>query len=418
MKKFLTWLVMVALFVVLVVAGTVGLVYSRTTDAALPADSAAFAGRALNVNGYSWGVPVLGGVVWRTFEESVTAQVQDLGVIDQVSPVLTLGEGLDPADSFVQITAADGTVVFDGPATGLAGLRLPANGDYQGRVTAGRVLTGEKPARPAGFYRYRFRFTLAAEPTLTLSSAEISRGEVCAIYLSNVLDAGAAPTAECELGSVWLAPVEGGWLGFVPAAYNAEAGDHLLTVTAGSYTLEATITVRHRDFAQVSTQGQEEAEPAGASAQFREKVWPFYTTGSAEILWQGAFAQPVEGEVALDFGVFEYKNGSQQATRSTGVEWDAAAGAAVISPAAGKVVLAEELLLTGNTVVIDHGCGLKSYLYRLGSLSVAAGDTVDRGQALGAAGSQNVKYELKIGNKSIDPWMAMRGQGGLFWTGG
>ena len=416
MKKFLAWLVMVALFVVLVVAGTVGLVYSRVTSASLPADNVAFAGQTLAVNGYSWGVPVLGGVVWRTFQQSVTADVQDLGAIDQASPALTLGEGLDPAGSFVTLTAADGTVVFDGPATGLAGLRLPANGAYQGLVTAGRVPSGEKPARPAGFYRYRFRFTLAAEPALTLSSAEITRGEVCAVYLTNVLDAGAQPRVSCELGPVWMAPVEGGWLGFLPAAYNAEAGSHPLTVTVGDYVLEAAVTVRHRDFAQVNTPADGSTDPAGASTQFREKVWPLYETGSGEILWRGAFAQPVEGEVALDFGVFEYEDGSKQAVRSTGVEWTAAAGAAVVSPAAGRVVLAEELLLTGNTVVIDHGCGVKSYLYRLGSLSVAAGDRVERAQTVGAAGSRDVKYELKIGNKSIDPWMAIRGQGGLFWA--
>lgn len=36
MKKFLTWLTMVALFVVLVVGGTVGFLYSRTTAAPCP----------------------------------------------------------------------------------------------------------------------------------------------------------------------------------------------------------------------------------------------------------------------------------------------------------------------------------------------------------------------------------------------
>ena len=415
MKKFLTWLTMVALFVVLVVAGTVGFLYSRVTEAYLPVQGASFAGQTLTPNGYSWGVPVLGGVVWRTFQQSVTADVQDLGAIDQVSPAVTLADGLDPAGSFVTLTAADGSQVYNGPVSGLAGLRLPANGTYQGLLTAGRV-AGGKPAKPAGFYRYRFRFTLAASPTLTLSDDTITRGEVCAVYISNVLDAGATPSVECKLGSVWLAPVSGGWLGFVPAAYNAEAGDHALTVTVGGFVLEDTVTVQHKDFAKVNTTGEETAEPAGASEEFREKIWPLYTAGSAEILWNGAFAQPVEGEVALDFGVFEYKNGSQQASRSTGVEWRAAEGAQVVSPAAGRVVFAGPLLLAGNTVVIDHGCGVKSYLYRLGSISVESGAAVDRGAPVGAAGGQLVKYELKIGNKSIDPWMAIRGQGGLFYN--
>ena len=113
MKKFLTWLTMVALFVVLVVGGTVGFLYSRTTAASLPAEGASFAGQTLTVNGYSWGVPVLGGVVWRTFQQSVTADVQDLGTIDQVTPAVVLAEGLDPEGSFLVLTAADGCPVLE-----------------------------------------------------------------------------------------------------------------------------------------------------------------------------------------------------------------------------------------------------------------------------------------------------------------
>ena len=88
----------------------------------------------------------------------------------------------------------------------------------------------------------------------------------------------------------------------------------------------------------------------------------------------------------------------------------------MFAPQAGKVVYAGTLEVSGGTVVIDHGCGVKSYLYRLGSLTVETGAAVERGAAVGTAGSEALKYELKIGNKSIDPWMAIRGQGGLFYN--
>ena len=48
------------------------------------------------------------------------------------------------------------------------------------------------------------------------------------------------------------------------------------------------------------------------------------------------------------------------------------------APANGVVVLARNLALTGNTVVIDHGAGMRSYLYGLQALTVSEGQTVEK----------------------------------------
>ena len=65
--------------------------------------------------------------------------------------------------------------------------------------------------------------------------------------------------------------------------------------------------------------------------------------------------------------------------RATGINYNAAAGTAVTAPQAGTVVYAGTLALTGGTVVIDHGCGVKSYLFGLDAVKV------QRGRALPAA---------------------------------
>jgi len=77
-------------------------------------------------------------------------------------------------------------------------------------------------------------------------------------------------------------------------------------------------------------------------------------------------------------------------------------------------VLARELALTGKTVVIDHGCGVRSYLYGLAELSVSAGQTVERGQAVGALGDE-LTMDFKLGSKSVDPEPLFKTSGGLFW---
>ena len=83
-------------------------------------------------------------------------------------------------------------------------------------------------------------------------------------------------------------------------------------------------------------------------------------------------------------------------------------------PANGVVVLARNLALTGNTVVIDHGAGMRSYLYGLQALSVSEGQTVEKGQAVGALGEE-LTMDFKLGSKSVNPWLLFQTSGGLFW---
>jgi len=85
------------------------------------------------------------------------------------------------------------------------------------------------------------------------------------------------------------------------------------------------------------------------------------------------------------------------------------------APAGGTVAFAGHLQLTGNTVVVDHGCGVRTYLYGLQELYVKQGMDVVRNGEMGEAGTL-LTVDVKIGNKSVDPWALFRGAGGLFWN--
>ena len=52
----------------------------------------------------------------------------------------------------------------------------------------------------------------------------------------------------------------------------------------------------------------------------------------------------------------------------------------------GKVVYVGACDVLGNFVVVDHGWGLKSWYAHLSEVSVAVGDTVNKGQTLGKVG--------------------------------
>ena len=117
--------------------------------------------------------------------------------------------------------------------------------------------------------------------------------------------------------------------------------------------------------------------------------------------------------VLVDFGQVKLENGVPGA-KSNSTRLYTIPGEAVRAPADGVVVLAKDLDLTGSTVVIDHGCGLRSYLYGLGAISVAPGQTVTQGQAVGALGEE-LTMDFKLGSRSISPWPLFQTSGGLFW---
>ena len=87
----------------------------------------------------------------------------------------------------------------------------------------------------------------------------------------------------------------------------------------------------------------------------------------------------------VDFGQTKV-TGGKQGSKSNSTKLYTIPGDPCRAPANGVVVLARNLALTGNTVVIDHGCGMRSYLYGLDALSVSEGQSVERGQAVGALG--------------------------------
>lgn len=87
-----------------------------------------------------------------------------------------------------------------------------------------------------------------------------------------------------------------------------------------------------------------------------------------------------------DFGstrVFDAEHSSLHSGR----DYPVGVGNAVKAVADGTVVLAGEHFFAGKSVYVDHGGGLVSMNFHLDEISVADGDTVKRGQALGKIGS-------------------------------
>ena len=430
MKRLLLWLIGVALGVVVLLAAVLGVSYSFTSEGAKPVSEVQFAGQELEPNGWCWQVPLLGGQVDKVFASPRTLTVQKLGVLYDAHPAFALPEWYSYGP--LTITDSAGNVVFEGTAATYDDFLFPANGDYKAELTVWRLpenmlatqfeggSTGElrqdvrleKPAKPIGWYYYSFRFTLQASAEVELSAERMEQGGTVAAAFTGMVGE-TAPTVETDLGNVQAVRLGSGWRAYIPAAYNAAAGAHEVTFTVGGETVVKNITVIPKDFGTVEIEAEPEVSEA-ANTEFRNAVWPLYEQPAREKLWSGGFACPAENYMTLvDFGQTKV-TGGKQGSKSNSTKLYTIPGDPCRAPANGVVVLARNLALTGNTVVIDHGCGLRSYLYGLDALSVSEGQSVERGQAVGALG-EDLTMDFKLGSKSINPWLLFQTSGGLFW---
>lgn len=106
-----------------------------------------------------------------------------------------------------------------------------------------------------------------------------------------------------------------------------------------------------------------------------------------ERLWEGPFRVPLDGEFkGTNFGRRRVLNG-QPGSPHTGVDFPAPTGTPVHAAQSGRVVLAEPLYFSGNTVIVDHGLGIYTFYCHFSEIDAKVGDTVKAGTILGKVGA-------------------------------
>lgn len=98
------------------------------------------------------------------------------------------------------------------------------------------------------------------------------------------------------------------------------------------------------------------------------------------------FVWPVEGRISGRFGNQRVYNGTPGSAHS-GMDIAATEGTPVKAPASGVITFADDLYLTGGTVLLDHGYGISSNFLHLSRIDVEVGDSVEQGDVIGAVGA-------------------------------
>ena len=259
------------------------------------------------------------------------------------------------------------------------------------------------------------------EPVVLLSKREILRGSYFTVAVQNL------DMSECVFTDFLgyerkFIEKDGIWYCFIPVKTAAEAGEYELSFTCGDFTCSETVTVTDRTFptqyltvapSTLEETLEDEAVRAAFDAFFQEYRYNLTETA----LWNGEFVLPLgtyKYKETTAFGTFRtFSNGDTEWHNAT--DMAAPGGTPVYATNSGNILFAGWLGLTGNTIIIDHGCGVMSWHYHLSRLDVSAGEMVEKGKLIGAVGTtglstgNHLHFGLSVGGIFVDP-MAMIGR--------
>lgn len=161
---------------------------------------------------------------------------------------------------------------------------------------------------------------------------------------------------------------------------NGKAQDVLLVVAKRQYQVERVNGLPQKTVTPDPETAKRIAREQSAVADARKR-------DDAREDFLGGFAIPVaDARVSGVYGSERIDNGILKSAHF-GMDLAVPEGTPIHAPAPGIVTFAETgLVLTGGTVLIDHGFGLTSSFLHMSRLDVKVGDKISSGQVIGAAG--------------------------------
>jgi murein DD-endopeptidase MepM/ murein hydrolase activator NlpD len=132
-----------------------------------------------------------------------------------------------------------------------------------------------------------------------------------------------------------------------------------------------------------------------------------------DIFCYGSFVPPVTATRRTSFfgdrRVYKYSNGGSDVSIHAGIDYGVPKGTVVSSCGPGKVVLARNRIVTGNSIVIEHLPGVYSLYYHLDKIEVEEGVIVATGAPLGLSGATglatgpHLHWEIRVSGENSDP---------------
>ncbi|MDP3386048.1 MAG: M23 family metallopeptidase [Eubacteriales bacterium] len=277
-----------------------------------------------------------------------------------------------------------------------------------------------------GSLQYRVDLDVTLHPELQIKTVDNFPGNILVLTVSNIKDGYRTElTTDLSHGSISSAPMGDSLVYFIPVDIWAKAGDYVVNIEIKNdveqiiANLSHTVNINDKNFVTqylyISEEVYETTNSDAAYKEFRERAQAARTVSTMKKLWDGEFILPVKDDHVLttDYGEIRYVNDRITSSRHSGLDLAAPTGTEIFACNSGNVVLSEYLILTGNTIIIDHGLGVFTSYYHLDTLSSQEGDFVSKGDFVGTMGSTgfstgpHLHWSISIYNTYVNTWQVL-----------
>ena len=131
-----------------------------------------------------------------------------------------------------------------------------------------------------------------------------------------------------------------------------------------------------------------------------------------KMLWKGKFSRMAGAANRAKFAdhrIYKYKGKEIDRAVHLGIDLASTSNAKVGAANAGRIIMAQDVGIFGNSVIIDHGFGVASLYSHLSEIRVKKGDTVAKGDIIGLtgltglAGGDHLHLSMIVHNVFVNP---------------
>lgn len=297
------------------------------------------------------------------------------------------------------VTVRDGEeIIFEDSYENISNLQLNESKTLQFHIEAQWYELEGKEGQGYATYNFMAQVNQPASFYLTYAGTEaLVPGDFALLTVKNAAraeDISVTITPDINYQPVFVA--DGSYYrALIPFSYDLAAGTYALSCSCDGITQDLTIELTEKTFRTQNYSVDQSIvttrRSTAALAEFDEVFTPI--ASSLEIssgrLFSGVFGQGVPGsnpQILTGIGVYRTINGGEK-YRHQGVDYIVSEGDTITAVNAGRVIYVGETTLSGKTVVIEHGFGLKSWYCHLSNTTVSVGTEVAVGDQIGVAGS-------------------------------
>jgi hypothetical protein len=207
---------------------------------------------------------------------------------------------------------------------------------------------------------------------------------------------------------------------FVPIACEEQPNAYLFTVDLADHVgnvvnLDKVMQVKTYPFKKQmlsidQAKIKQEQENGNDQKEFEALIARLTEESKQDKLWRGAFCAPTEiKKITCEFGTVRTTQHKGRYAHKA-VDVINYPRSVVWAPQDGRVVVKDRFAASGNTVVLDHGCGVLSLFFHLEDFAdIKIGDLVAQGNPLGTEGKTgyatgyHLHWEMRVGNIPVNP---------------